>query len=128
MKKKIKINWPPGFKPGTSRSAVESSLIKNVNKFPYPDFLSHVGFNLVYRLKWSMNGLFTIRPMVLTHSKQLWQKVRSSPSFWLLITRLLGFLRSACKQHYSHWINWGPRFLHVSTLQFFPCFSKKAYS
>ncbi len=47
-----------------SCSAVESSLIKNVS--PYiPIFLSHVGFNLVCRLKWVMSGLFTVRSMVL---------------------------------------------------------------
>ncbi len=38
-KKKLKIKGPPGFEPGTSRSAVESSLIKNVNKCYYPYFL-----------------------------------------------------------------------------------------
>ncbi len=39
-KKKIKNQGPPpGFEPGTSRSAVESSLLKNVNKSHYPYFL-----------------------------------------------------------------------------------------
>ncbi len=30
-------------------------------------FLSHVGFNLVYKLKWAMSGLFTIRSMYWIH-------------------------------------------------------------
>ncbi len=61
MKKKLKIKGPPGFEPGTSRLAVESSLIKNVNSPIIPIFLSHVGFSLVYRLKWAMSGLVTRR-------------------------------------------------------------------
>ncbi len=39
MKKKIKNQGAPGFEPGTSRSAVESSLIKNVNGSHFPYFL-----------------------------------------------------------------------------------------
>ncbi len=39
MKKKSKNQGAPGFEPGTSCSAVESSLIKNVNKSHYPYFL-----------------------------------------------------------------------------------------
>ncbi len=30
--------------------------------------LSHVGFNLVYRLKWAMSGLFTVRSTMQTKS------------------------------------------------------------
>ncbi len=30
-------------------------------------FLSYVGVNLAYKLKWAMNGLFTIRFMVVPH-------------------------------------------------------------
>ncbi len=56
-KKNLKIKGPPGFESGTSFSAVESSLIKNVSKSHY------LGFNLVYRLKWAMSGLSTIRSM-----------------------------------------------------------------
>ncbi len=57
----------------TSCSAVETSLIKesnfyllikNVNK-SLPVFLSHVGFSLVYRLKWAMSGLVAIRSVGL---------------------------------------------------------------
>ncbi len=61
MKKYLKINGGGRgvggdvaaleFEPGTFRSAVESSLIKNVNEPVIPIFLWHVGFNLVYRLK-----------------------------------------------------------------------------
>ncbi len=39
MKKKLKIKEPPGFELKTSHSAVESSLIKNVNVPHYPYFL-----------------------------------------------------------------------------------------
>ncbi len=39
MKKNFKMKGSPGFETGTSRSAVESSLIENVNKFHYPYFL-----------------------------------------------------------------------------------------
>ncbi len=39
MKKNLKIKGSLGFEPGTSHSAVESSLIKNVNKSHYPYFL-----------------------------------------------------------------------------------------
>ncbi len=39
MKKNLKIKGPPGFEPGTSCSAVESLLIKNVKKSYYPYFL-----------------------------------------------------------------------------------------
>ncbi len=39
-KKKIKNQGASGFELGTSRSAVESSLIKNVNKSHYPYFLT----------------------------------------------------------------------------------------
>ncbi len=38
--KNLKIKGPPGFEPGTSRSAVENSLIKNINKSHYPYFLT----------------------------------------------------------------------------------------
>ncbi len=39
MKKKLKIKGPLGFEPETSHSAVERSLIKNVNKSHYLNFL-----------------------------------------------------------------------------------------
>ncbi len=39
MKRNVKIKGPPGFELGTSRSALESSFIKNVNKSHYSYFL-----------------------------------------------------------------------------------------
>ncbi len=42
MKKKLKIKEALGFELETSHFAVESSLIKNVNKSYYPYFLYHM--------------------------------------------------------------------------------------
>ncbi len=34
-------------------------------------FLSHVGINLAYRLKWALSGLFTIRAMYFVQFLEL---------------------------------------------------------
>ncbi len=63
--KKFKNQRGTGVLTGTSRSAVDSSLIKYVNKSHYHYFLIIYYFNLVYRLKWVKSGLFTTRSMIV---------------------------------------------------------------
>ncbi len=66
MKKNFKIKGPPGFEPGTSRSTIESLLIKKCKQVILSLFYYHMLASVWYtdyRLKWVMSGIATIRSM-----------------------------------------------------------------